>query len=98
MPRPSKTKEQPNNNKVAIYLKDKDTIQYFETDEKGRVEPKKEHVQDTKLLLFLEHQMYLMIEQKLRKGVLVFECEIFENKAMSLVIHPNKNVIVIVHL
>ncbi len=37
MPRPSKTKEWPNNNKIATYLKDKETIQYFETDEKGRV-------------------------------------------------------------
>lgn len=98
MPRPSKTKEWPNNNKIAIYLKDKDTIQYFETDEKGRVRTKKRAWARHEATVILGAPNVFNDRVEVEEGVLVFECEIFENGDMSPVGHPNKNVTVIVHL
>jgi hypothetical protein len=98
MPRPSKTKEWPNNNKIAIYLKDKDTIQYFETDEKGKVRTKKRAWARHEATVILGAPNVFDDRVEVEEGVLVFECEIFENGDMSPVGYPNKNVTVIVHL
>jgi hypothetical protein len=98
MPRPSKTKEWPNNNRIAIYLKEKDAIQYFETDEKGRVRTKKRGWARHEATVILGTPDVYNDRMEVPEGIRIFECEIFENGDMSPIGYPNEKVTVIVHL
>lgn len=98
MPRPSKTKEWPNNNRIAIYLNEKDRIQFFETDDKGRVRTKKRAWAGHEATVVLGIPIIDNNHVEVSEGIPIFKCEIFENGDMSPIGHPNQKVTVIVHL